>query len=174
MSRPPTHHTLASLKAMAIEEGDCWIWQGYLGNGVPGVYRKLPGTKRGTVVSARGWALELATGIPMKPGYYYRPTCGSPTCINPDHAVAASHKQHMSHMAKALNSQPAIAAIRAAKIGNTRRVLTSEQIQIILSDPRPSPAVAADLGISSSTVCRYRSGTLGRLRGPFGMMVATL
>jgi hypothetical protein len=177
MSKPFKTHTIDSIKAeFVIEEGDCWIWQGHKAqrHTVPLIYWRRSKAEDGRMVSARGLLHFLRTGQEIITGAFYRASCGDGNCVNPEHIVVNTQRQHMSHMAKALNSQPAIAAIRAAKIGNSRRVLTHDQIQIIMSDPRPAPAVAADLGISESTVCRYRSGTLGRRLGPFGMMVATL
>lgn len=176
MSKPATQHTIESLKARCIEEGDCLLWQGHMTKmDTPGVYLKRDlASNRGRLVSTRALMHELATGQEIKPGYYYRPTCGNPRCINPEHTGVMSQKQHMVHMAKLLNSYPATSAIRAKKIGLARRKLTDEQIQLIMTDPRSGKDLAPILGISPSTVCNYRNGRAGRFNSPFAMSLVAL
>jgi hypothetical protein len=174
--KPYTHHTLESLKARCVEEGDCLLWQGHMTKmNTPGVYLKRDlASNRGIMVSTRALAHELATGYEIKPGWYYRPTCGNAQCINPEHTGVLSPKQHMTHMARLLNSYPATAAIRAKKIGLSKRKLTDEQIQIIMSDPRSGKVLGPILGVSPSTVCSYRNGRLGQFNSPFAMSLVAL
>jgi hypothetical protein len=82
MGPPRTYHTIETLKARTIDEGDCWLWQGYIQNGTPQVmhYRQ---NKKG-MYSVRRLLRELQVGRAMPDGHYGN-TCGNPQCVSPDH-----------------------------------------------------------------------------------------
>ena len=61
-------------------EGECWVWHGYVDDGVP----MFPVKRR--YRSARQVALQIYTGASVPAGYVARAKCGNSLCANPDHA----------------------------------------------------------------------------------------
>jgi hypothetical protein len=93
MTRGTKKHTVETLKARTIEEGDCWNWTGYLGNKVPAV------SHDGKMTSVRRLFRDLM-GSSVKVGWFVLPTCGNNICVNPEHSKALSPKQFRQHMGK--------------------------------------------------------------------------
>jgi aspartate carbamoyltransferase regulatory subunit len=156
MAKPRAVHTVESIMAKTVEEGECLIWQGYIANRTPMIYAD------GAMKSVRGLLTRLL-GKPQPAGVgFWSMKCGNHACVHPEHAVFRPEKQHMQHMAKELNSRPAINEIRRAKISQKRRMkLTDEQIADILSSEDSGPVVAARVGVSRAMVSRYRRAQSG-------------
>ena len=98
MPKPRTikTHTLESLHARCVEEGDCLIWQGYSANNTPQVYMAGPTSNaghNGRPVSVR-WLMALLEGdaeaaAEQEPGArrgFWVATCGVSGCVAPSTA----------------------------------------------------------------------------------------
>lgn len=149
-----TIYTTETLKARCIEEGQCWIWQGYFGNGTP------MANHAGKFQAVRRIFTELTQGETKKGGYY-APTCGEPKCVNPDHTAwhnPASHYRRMGVVAMASESAQ---QVRRAKISASKRRISDDAITDIMHSNDNAKIVAARHGISPSTVSKYRRGVSG-------------
>ena len=62
-----------------IQGNGCWIWHGYIDDGVP----MFPVKRR--YRSARQVALNIYTSTSVPTGYVARASCGNSLCVNPDH-----------------------------------------------------------------------------------------
>lgn len=165
MTRKHVIHTLVSLKARTIEEGDCWNWTGYVGNKVPQV------SHDGKMISVRRLFRDLL-GKPVRKGWFVLPTCGNIECVNPDHSKLLSPKQFTQHMGKkaggSLSRKVKIQAYKQRTVGK----LTWEQADEIRLSTEPSRQTAAKYGVDKSLICRIRAGKSWiRYNSPFaGLM----
>lgn len=142
MSKARAVHTIESLKARTIEEGDCWLWQGYSVNGTPQV------CEDGKMVPTRRVMTRLA-GKTLKPGlHYFVPTCGNDACVNPEHTVQRSPRTHMGVMGK-MASVGAVKTLRVAKAAEARRK-------------------SSKLGIDAANAIRQAEGTYLEIAERFG------
>jgi hypothetical protein len=148
--------TIESLKNKSVEEGECWIWQGYfVKQNVPMVYHD------GTMRAVRRLIFQMNTESESTRRWYYVPSCGDYRCINPEHIKRLTAKQHMSAMAKSLANNPSKQAIKSAKISEKKRKLTPEQVSEILNTNELAYKLAEKFGVCRSTVGRYRQGNAG-------------
>lgn len=153
MSKPKTIHTLESLMALTTEEGECRLWNKYLGNGVPMVYHD------GRFIQVRKLILTLQ-GIDVW-ARYTASRCNNPLCVEPSHIIQRSPKQQHLHMAKQVSLSPSNPA-RIAKITKARRAavgkITQEQaIEIRLSD-ESGPVLAERFGVTRTMISRIKRG----------------
>lgn len=153
MAKPKTIHTLDSLFALTTEEGECRLWNKYLGNGVPMIYHD------GQFIQVRKLILMLQ-GIDIRTRYI-SPKCNNPLCVEPSHIVQRTAQQQHSHMAKMVSQSPSN-QMRIAKITKARRQqvgkLNQEQaIEIRMSD-ESGPVLAARYGVSRELVNRIKRG----------------
>lgn len=166
MSKPRTEPTLDSLKARTIEEGDCWLWQGYLQNNTPQVVSYATGKKR--MVSVRKLMRELLTGQPQPNGHYGH-TCGSPACVNPDHTIWRGERAHLVHMAKKRTVSTVTAnKLRKYKMESGQAKLDESKAQEIRLSDEPGPVLAERYGVSRSIINKIKRGEVWRvLSSPF-------
>lgn len=153
MAKPKTIHTIESLMALTTEEGDCRLWDKYLGNGVPMIFHD------GKLIQVRKLMLMLQ-GIEVRTRYT-SPSCNNPLCVEPSHIVQRTSKQQHSHMAKMVSASPSNHS-RIIKITKARREqvgkITQEQaIEIRMSD-ESGPVLADRFGITRSMVNRIKRG----------------
>ena len=85
-----TIHTIESLLARAVEEGECFLWQGYAAQGVPQIHHD------GKMAPVRRVMWELM-GKKVVDGFYST-KCHSKDCVNPRHIVYRSREEHIAHM----------------------------------------------------------------------------
>ena len=158
-NRKKTVHTVASLLERCEEDGDCMMWRGFHQNGtVPMVahdgklwsVRKLMAHLRGREVPGSG---------------YWSVKCGFQSCVAPDHIIHRPSRAHFQAMNKKLFSNPALVALRNAKMGRHHRKLTDEQMRDLMQSSETHVAIAKRLGVSVSTVKRYRYGETGATLG---------
>lgn len=152
--KPRTIHTTESLLARTVEEGDCLLWQGYIGNKVPQVLFD------GRMQPVRRVLLTLA-GKPPAVDDYVVPTCGNKGCIHPGHCKVVPKQNHLNEMA--LRAQtPSVKTLRIGKATATRRKTSAKINEEIASQIRgntePSRVWAARLGVHKSLVTRIRAG----------------
>ena len=165
MTKGTRKHTIESLKARTIEEGDCWNWTGYLGNKVPAV------SHDGKMTSVRRLFRDLM-GNPVKAGWFVLPNCGNNICVNPEHSKLLSPKQFTQHMGKraggSLTRKMKIQAFKQRTVGK----LTWEQADEIRLSSEPSRQAAQKYGVDKSLICRIRAGKSWiRYNSPFaGLM----
>ena len=168
MTRARAIHTTESLLARTVEEGDCRLWTGFATNRTPLV------CEDGRMVPVRRVLSRLAGRDDG--AAYYAAACGNPLCVEQEHTVARTHKQHMRVMGKTA-STGAGAAARRARITAARRargdVVPDDVVQAILASNESGPVLAARYGISRSTVNNYRSARIGRTAGnnPFAALI---
>lgn len=161
MSKARTHHTLESLKARTIEEGDCWLWQGYITNSTPQVIGYPDGKKK--MVSVRRMLRELVTGQPQPDGHYGT-TCGNHECVNPDHAIWRGQAAHMRAMAKKRTVSPVMAhKLRQHRIEAGLAKLDEAKAQEIRMSSESSPVLAERFGVSKSAITRIRRNEVWRM-----------
>lgn len=163
--KKPAVHTTESLKARCTEEGDCWLWDGYLGNGVPMVHHE------GKMVAVRKLLTALA-GKSIKRGAYFSPSCGNALCVCPDHIVRRSQNEHSGHMARMLAQSPAN-DLRILKLTQTRRSryakLTLDDARMARASTESSQKVAEKLGVTKALIARIRRGVQWKDHAnPFG------
>lgn len=170
MAQKPTVHTLETLKAKTIEEGDCWIWQGYVGNKVPQIFNFAVGK----VVPVRRLIRDLE-GKPVADTDYTRPRCMNHLCVCPEHIKVETKDQHIRHMAKRANT-PSVKTIRIGKMATTRRLmhgkLSEEKCTEIRGSNESSKVLADRMGVHRSLISRVRSGKAwGQVGNPWaGLM----
>jgi hypothetical protein len=147
---------MAAITSRIVEEGDCQIWQGYLGNGVPMVYYE------GSMRPVR-LVFSLLSGKKIPAGGFWSSKCGERLCVNPAHSVHRTNIEHMAHLGARINELPAQNEIRKMKISQTRRKITDETLEHIMSSEKTCEAIAAEVGISKSMVARYRRVKAGKV-----------
>lgn len=149
-----TTYTMETLKARCVEEGECWIWQGYFGNGTPMV------SHAGKFQAVRRVFTELTQGETRKGGYYV-PTCDEKTCVNPEHTAWHNPANHYRRMGAVAMASESGQQIRRAKISAAKRQISDEAIADIMHSNDSSRVVASRHGISPTTVTKYRRGISG-------------
>lgn len=161
MSKPRITHTLETLQARTIEEGDCWLWQGYSQNNTPQVVAYPDGQKK--MVSVRRLLRELATGRPQPDGHYGN-TCGNPLCVNPDHTIWKSDAAHMRYMAKKrVVSNVTASKLRKYRVDSGQAKLCESKAQEIRLSQESGQVLADRFGVSRSWINKIRKGAAWRV-----------
>lgn len=152
MSRPVTTHTVASLHARCDDEGDCWLWTGYMGNGSPYV------SHNGKMVAVRKLMLELAGKKTRQTARYFATRCGNPECIRPDHIVARTEAEHMTAIAGRVRHRHPVRVSKLQMAGRSRAgcKLNEAKAQAIRDDPRSCREIALELGVSKALVAKVK------------------
>jgi len=166
VSRGRTHHTVETLRQRTVEEGECWLWQGYVANKTPQVVSYPDGKKR--MVSARRLLLELAKGKPQPDGHYGN-TCGNHLCVNPDHTVWKSEAVHMRFMSKKRQYSNVTAnKLRKFRVETGLAKLSESKAQEIRLSGESGPVLAQRYGVSRSWINKIKRGAAWRvLSSPF-------
>lgn len=166
MSKPLAQHTVESLKARCVEEGDCWLWQGYLTNKTPQVFTKVDGKR--AMVSVRKLLRELATGQPQPAGHYGN-TCGNYQCVCPEHTLWKGEDAHMRYMAKRRTVSPMLASkLRRIRVEAGQAKLDEAKAQAIRLSEESGPALAERYGVSRSLINKIKRGLAWRVfAGPW-------
>ncbi len=155
MAKPRKVHTYQSLMAKTVEEGTCLLWTGYQNQRVPTIY--VDGTRK----SVRGLFAKLLNHSSADGNGFWVNTCGNQLCVRPEHTAYRSIQQQMSYMGKRMRALPSIEAIRRAKISNSMRRISDEQIKEIHQSGDSAAAVAKRLGVSKALVTKYRRSEIG-------------
>jgi hypothetical protein len=161
VSKARAIHTLESLTARTIEEGDCLIWQGYIVNKTPQVGAYPEGKK--TMVSVRKLMRELQTGRPQPKGHYGN-TCGNHACVNPDHTIWKSEAVHMKAMAKKRKVSNVMALkLRQYQMDMGQAKLSESKAQEIRLSEETGPVLAERYGVSRGLINRIKRGLSWRV-----------
>lgn len=153
-NKPIAVHTMETLLARTVEEGDCLLWDGYIGNNVPQV------SHNGKVIAVRRLMLELQ-GKVLRPGDHASTKCRNPSCVHPEHI---SHRNKFQH-AMAMLSAPRNEEVRAAKLAAFRRKtakLDMEKAREIRCSDESGSVLAARFGVDKALVSRIRRGEAWR------------
>lgn len=153
MAKPKTIHTLESLYALTTEEGDCRLWDKYLGNGVPMVYHD------GKFIQVRKLILTLQ-GIDVW-ARYTASRCNNPLCVEFDHIIQRSAKQQHTHMGKRVAVSPSnharIAKITLARRQQVGKINQAQAIEIRMSE-ESGPVLAERYGVTRTLISRIKRG----------------
>lgn len=130
------------------EGSSCWIWRGATDK--DGYGRFSIGERSHIRATHASWLLAHGEYPPR--GAFMCHRCDTPACVNPAHLWIGDAKTNAGDR-KAKGRNP-------DKRGEAHhnRKLTREQALSALHDPRPAPAVAAELGVSPFTIYDLRSG----------------
>jgi hypothetical protein len=122
------------------EGNGCWLWRGPVDDGY--------GRMRRGQVKARAHRImyELQCGeIPQ--GKVVRHSCDNPACVNPDHLELGTLADNVADMDK----RGRRSLIHSAK-------LTENDVRRIREDSRAERAIAADYGVSHTTIGDIKRG----------------
>lgn len=122
----------------------CWLWTGSQTKGYGSIHIKgerNPG--RAHVVSYRLFKGEVP------PGMMVRHKCDVRACVNPDHLLLGTSRDNMDDaIARGRHTHGVIHA---------RAKLDDEKVRLIRKDCRTEEVVAADYGVSQSTISNIRT-----------------
>jgi len=151
-SRHITTHTVASLHERCDDEGDCWLWTGYMANGSPYV------SHSGKMVAVRKLMLDLVGKKVRQTARYFATRCGNADCIHPDCIVARTDAEHMAAMVSHVRHQHPVrvSKLQAAARARPACKLTEAKAQAIRTDARTCSAIATDMGISKALVAKVK------------------
>ncbi len=122
---------------------ECWGWRGskhYFGYGM----LSISGRKKAESVTAHGLSWKIANGCDVPKGMVIMHSCDNPECTNPAHLALGTQKDNVEDKVRK-NRQSKGAGIGGAK-------LTDEQVASIRSDSRICRVIAAEYGVTESTV----------------------
>lgn len=149
--RKITVQTVELIKSRTIECGDCWEWQGYIGNGSPQV------SHAGKMVTVRGILAQLL-GKPLASSLFWSAKCGNPKCVNPEHLIGRNKRQHALFMNAQTNYKDPILLSKMRKAAQSRSKITPEIAEVFRTDPRQCRELAREYGVSHALVSRVRRG----------------
>lgn len=126
-----TTTVLDKLRAHSYEEGDCWIWTGYVDkNGVPRLNFKRNG-KWSDASARRAYLIDQKHRLGRS--MFVTTKCGNPKCVNPDHYRVVSRAVYLEEYRHKMYAG-STGILRAAKIAETKRAnseLDWEKVQDI-------------------------------------------
>lgn len=142
------------VKALSVEEGDCWVWQGTLKKGLPMVNIFAAGKWVCTPVRR---ALLLDSGFEFRGKQHQaRTTCGNPLCVSPDHVKPYMHKGSRGKKQNGYKLDAA-ARLRIAEANRRHKAkLTWEKVREIRSRPEPASQLEPIYGVSKTLINNIR------------------
>lgn len=151
MSRPKIVQTTDSILARTDDVGECLEWRGIMGNTTPQIRidRKL--------LSVRRVLRELA-GRPAKEGNFLTASCGNAKCVNPEHIMERTPREHMRVMVKAVDHNHPIRIAKLQRSKRHMRAVTDDGLAMIRNGDRRADDLARELGVSKSLVNKIRRG----------------
>jgi hypothetical protein len=161
-----TIHTIESLKARTIEDGDCWQWRGYMANNTPQVMHYIDGKRH--MYSVRRLFRELIIGKKQPDGHYTN-TCGNQFCVNPEHIRWKTVRNHLREAA--LNRQHTVIdrmKKRQYRVALGLTKLDMQKAEEIRASTETTKQLAEKYGVNISMIKRVRANQAWRvLSGPF-------
>lgn len=152
-SRIRTHLFWAKVDKLGPD--DCWLWTGAKLSTGYGTFTIDDRTYNATHVALTLDGREREVGEDGRPWNVLHGDCSNPSCVNPAHLRWGTQKENIADKR------------RLGRFGLTgpKPKISDEQVAAIRADPRTSPHVAKDYGITPSHVRHIRRGvTRTRLR----------
>lgn len=153
------------IKAMIVEEGNCWLWTGSNTGGRPAINMKQEdGSWRNENVRK---VLFDELGKDTQ-GKYLIPQCGDKLCVNPSHIIMLTKREHL----KRANAKISTITRRLASANTLKQNhKVNQQIanEIRLSN-LPRKELASIYGIARRTVDDICNGTTWRTNFFTGLM----
>ena len=134
----------------------CWDWVGPKTSAGYGHYYVGPAGANEHFYAHR-MSHEIYIG-PITAGQEVLHDCDRPTCVNPAHLIAGTHRQNMTQAFERGLFPPPPGGIKGEQHGNAK--LTEDDVRAIRADERTGREIAADYGISQQTVSLIRNGKL--------------
>jgi len=138
---------------------ECWEWTAYRDVGGYGRFRFGGKDRAATHVS-----IAIDTGQLPHPGQFACHHCDNPGCVNPRHlflgSLADNNADRDSKGRGRWVKVPAHVKARGSRHGSAK--LSEAIIPLILADTRAQRTIAADYGVSQSTVLRIKNGRMWR------------
>ena len=140
--------------------GDCLDWIGATQRGAPAmrITASMNRPDLPAFLRVRRWMWERHTGRRLGARQTLKPSCGSDTCINPEHQQPQRRGIEQRGRARPLAERASIA--RGVRLALGR--LTPEQVRHIRESDAPSAALAARYGVTSANVGHIRRGDTWR------------
>lgn len=129
----------------------CWLWLRGKRNG----YGQFD--LKGKTVSAHRASYEFYVGK-IPDGLRVLHKCDNPPCINPDHLFLGTDRDNVADCVKKGRSNRSRFVGGAVGGANGRAKLTQESVLKIRADKRKLIEIAADYGVTSTTVCDIKAG----------------
>ena len=152
---------LEKLKRNSYEEGECWIWNGYIDkHGVPRMNFKRNG--RWVDTSARR-AYLLEQGTRLNRSLFVITKCGNRSCVNPEHYRVVTRKVYLEEYRHKMYAG-ATGMLRAAKIAESKRATSEldwEKVQDIRDNLTPREA-ATKYGVTRALAHSIKAGKCWR------------
>lgn len=156
-----------------LEKGgrDCILWPRKLDHAGRGRIWHL-----GKLKLAHRWAWERVNGRSVPDGMFVCHHCDNPTCVNPDHLYVGTHQDNMRDMVQRERSMakryPDLARDLGYRTGsqnnwargadNPKAKLSPDDVEAIRNDSRLTSVLAAEFGVTRTTIQRIRSGRAWR------------
>ena len=142
-----------------IEEGDCWLWNGYAPKGIP-MMRYKTADGKWFAASVRKLSSIIA-GRTVHEGRVCIPSCGEPLCINPEHTKILTNTDHLARISE-LGISGVANIRRSARISETRRAkhakLTDEDVMQIRASSLTQRELSRIYGICQNRISMIRQG----------------
>lgn len=154
--------TIQEVKGRCRIDGQHWIWTGAMTeDGWPRIcgpdhtnHAGKPTTQHG-----RRAVYHMASGKPIPSGWRVFGTCEERSCVAPNHLECKPVAERGAEVAASGAWKGRVARVAANRAtGRTRSSLTPELIALIYSSTKKGTELAAETGLSRSTVSRVRTG----------------
>ena len=139
------------MERVVVSEDDCWLWTGTKDPNGYGVIRV--GGRKGKTHPVHRFLDQLRNG-PIPERIFVLHHCDVPACVRPDHLWRGTQAENVADMDR---------KNRGRRYFETKRKLTPEQIDLILTSSKSSRILAQNLPVSARTIRRIRQ------RNPFAL-----
>ena len=139
----PDYQVRFEQKYIASSGSGCWMWIGAIDSKGYGRFFLGGINRRAHRVS---WEVHRGE-IPVGLSVIHR--CDSPSCVNPEHLILATHKENMRDMAEKKRSRHPDQ--KGEK--HSQAKLTEADVRKIRKDDRTAREIARALGVSEATIC---------------------
>lgn len=137
------------------KEDQCWIWTGNKHDYGYGIFRVYDNNLKPIPEFAHRVSLKIFKGIELG-NLHACHKCDNPSCVNPEHLFAGTHKDNMTDMAKKNRGIKEAPWVHGEKHPNSK--LTADQVIAIKKDTRKPNAIAVDYGVSDTLIRNILQG----------------
>jgi hypothetical protein len=156
MAKPKQIHTVESLLKRTNDVGQCKEWTGYYAGSSPVVYHEA------RMQSTRRLICRLQNN-PAPASYFINSTCNNPKCVNPDHFLRHTQKQHAAYMASKVEALHPQRLMKLSAMAQVRRKLTDDQVRTILGGTDSCVVLAREFNVNKSLISKIRRGQAHRM-----------